>query len=528
MPSSINRVEPTLRLDSSSQLGSKLDSARLGAMSGPDNNDLSLIQYYGLQVQVSDIFHYHPEADVLLITNSQTPSDEVELWKSLVCDNLNRKMDICNVSLEGHFDVMSGDDETLGQNIFKFYNGKPIIMVGNVFPYFDRGQRQAIDLVHEDDIRDALFNGSSLYISQLQTFSKGSDHVPRLFVASSFSKTLEFKTVKQLVAGIVESRARKDFFTTRFFCFPRKKGPNNNSRCMQKGKRASSELFKRLPHLRFMYSWEPATDVRSKRAGRVEVFPCFPFGNTKMFFTSAPNNGQFESLHTFSILISLEFSMRLEFLWKELEHNVPNKLIVDAVEYDLVHEINRFSHAKPGWPDPFPGELISHLTRFKAFCSYDSTRPFSLESLDRMISLLGNLTLLGDCCIGSSPRLLTFGTRRKALYSILTTQIEMFLKKHYISAKNNDASLRYSRYVRDKTKQLKSVGLPQRKSTLIKEVFAKMGIGISYFSDTTDVFDIEALGNIELSPNGRLLPQAQKIQRAADLAHAKEEVIRMS
>jgi len=31
--SSTNRVEPTLRLDSSSQLGSKLDSARLGAMS---------------------------------------------------------------------------------------------------------------------------------------------------------------------------------------------------------------------------------------------------------------------------------------------------------------------------------------------------------------------------------------------------------------------------------------------------------------------------------------------------------------
>jgi len=120
-----------------------------------------------------------------------------------------------------------------------------------------------------------------------------------------------------------------------------------------------------------------------------------------MFFTSAPNNGQFESLHTFSILISLEFSMRLEFLWKELEHNFPSKLIIDAVEYDLVHEINRFSHAKPGWPDPFPGELISHLTRFKAFCTYDSTRPFSLESLDRMISLLGNLTLLGDCCIAA-------------------------------------------------------------------------------------------------------------------------------
>jgi hypothetical protein len=494
--------------------------------SRPDNNELSLVQYYDLQVQVSDIFHYRPDADLLMITNSQTPSHEVEGWKTLICNTLKLKMDICNVSLEGHFDVMSGDDESLGQNIFKFYEGKPIIMLGNVFPYFDRGQRRAIDLVNEDDIRDALSNGSSLFISQLDQLSAGQDHVPRLFVASSFSKTLEFKTVKKLVAGIVESRAHKDFFRMKFLCFPRKKGPNNNTRCIAKGKRVSDQLAKRLPHLRFVFSWVTATDPGSKSAGTVEVFPCFSFTNTKTLFTSAPSVRQFESLHTFSILISFPFSARLRFLWQELEQNVPNKIFVDAVEYDLVNEMNRFCHVKPGWPDPFPGDqLVSHLTRFQEFCGYDPNRPFSLGSLDRMISVLGILALLADCCMGSWPRSMTFGTRRKALCSGVMMRIETFLKNHYTGT---DATLRYSKYVQDKKKHLKRVALPLRKSTFVKEVIGKLGIGIAYISNTTDVFDVEVLGNIELNPRGRLLPAAQKIQRTEDLDHAKEEVMRMS
>ena len=63
---------------------------------------------------------------------------------------------------------------------------------------------------------------------------------------------------------------------------------------------------------------------------------------------------------------------------------------------------------------------------------------------------------------------------------------------------------------------------------LVNEVIAKMGIGIAHISDTTDVFDVETWGNIQLNPKGRLLPAAQKIQRTADLEHAKEEVMRMS
>ena len=43
-------------------------------------------------------------------------------------------MDIWNVVLNGHLGLISGD------SVFNMYRGKTIIMLGNLFEYFDKGR----------------------------------------------------------------------------------------------------------------------------------------------------------------------------------------------------------------------------------------------------------------------------------------------------------------------------------------------------------------------------------------------------
>jgi hypothetical protein len=497
----------------------------------PDNSpELFPIQHYDLQIQVSEVFHHNPESNVLLITNSETPAEEVTRWKSLVCDGLKLKMDTCNVSLEGHFDVMTGSEDIAGQNLFSLYKGKTIIMLGNEFPYFERDQRCALDLVDEKDLSPAMINGTSLLVSN-PARTELECHVPRLLLASSFPKTREFKTIKKLVAAIANSRKSNDFFETKFICLPKHIG-DESKRCLQKANRAATELAKRVPHLRFVISTTPASAFNPRlpgRAGKVEVLPCIPYSNSKMFFTlDSTGSNRFVEINTFGILLSLPLSIRLKMLWDELENNTPNKILLDVIEYDLIIEIKRFSNPQGPWPDSISSDkMLSHLNRLEAFLSYDPSRQFGRLTIDRMTSLLSNLKSLADCCVGSWPLLLTFGTRRKALCSALTNRIDTFFNHHYVHLRDKSVSRQYSKYVAEQTKKLRLIDLLDRKMALLRQIVAKMEVSVQNINGF-DVFDVELMGNYSIGMKEQRFHMSQKSRLKDDLAHAKDEVARMS
>lgn len=497
----------------------------------PEKNELVPIQHYDLQIQVSEIFHHDPESKVLLITNSETSAEVVALWKSLVCERLNMKMDICNVSLEGHFDVMTGSKDMLGQNLFKFYKAKTIIMLGNTFPYFERDQRRAIDLVDEEDLEPAMTNEASLFISTVESLEQNTVHVPRLLRPSSIVVSREFKTIKKLVSGIVDSRKSKDFFKTRFICQPKGKVGNQSQRCLQKATRAGAELLKRVPDLRFVISWIPASALNGSpkgKAGKVEVLPCRPYGNSKVFFTNPTADHRFTDVNTFCILLSLQLPTRLGMLWDELENSTFSKILFDVIEYDLVIEMKRFSNPQAPWPDSLQsGSMHSYLKRLDAFLTYDPNRQFSQASVDRITLLLGNLRLLADCCVGTWPRALTFATRRKALCSALTNRFDTFLNSHYVHLRDKTVNRKYSKYLADQSKNLKSIPLPNRKIALIRQIVNNMGLGVGFISQTTDIYDVEMMGNVVVGVKWEQFHVSHKARLKQDLAHAKDEVFRM-
>lgn len=498
----------------------------------PNHSEPVSIQDYDLPIQVSNTFNYNPESKVILVTNYGTSSDEVESWHSLVCDRLGLKMDIWNVSLNGHLEVIGNTR----QSLFQLYKGKTVIMLGNQFPYFERGQRTAMDLIDQKDFAPATFGGTSLFVSGIDLDQDAVTHIPRLLRAGAYSLSRTFSTVNHLVKAILSARADKGFYDTKFICTPTTKG-DVATRCANKAEKAANELRRRVPNLRFIISWSA-----EKGSGQVEVMPCTPYDNAK-FILTRPSTRRFEELNGYGVLFSLPFTTRLEMLWGVFSDErgktatqatqAPQGL-ADIVEYDLVIELARFTHPNPPWPDCISkNEIMSHLKRLDLFFNYNSSCPFSRGSVNRVVGILVTLMLLANCCTGSWPLAMTFSTRRKNVWGELHRLIDIFITKHYGHLEGNPARAQYNQYLAEQTSQMKNENAAGKKERLVQQVIAKVAVGVGIsVSDTTDVLDIEMMGNIvrnQLQSSAwKQLDSSHESQLGQDLAHAKEEVDDMS
>lgn len=207
----------------------------------PDKSEPCAIQIYDLPIQVSNIFRHDPEAKVLLVTNFETLADDVETWCQLICNRFGMKMDVWNVSVNGHLELLGGQRTAERQSLFQLYKGKTIIMLGNSFPCFDRGQRTVMNLTDPKEFATATFGGTSIFISAMDVDQDQPIHLTRLLPSSTYPLSREFTTVKELVSAVLIERRDKNFYNTQFICLPTRRG-DNAQRCASKANRAAREL----------------------------------------------------------------------------------------------------------------------------------------------------------------------------------------------------------------------------------------------------------------------------------------------
>lgn len=503
----------------------------------PDKSEPCPIQTYDLPIQVSNSFRYDPEAKFLLVTNLETSADEVETWHHLICNRFGMKMDTWNVSVNGHLELLGGARNTEKQTLFQLYKGKTIIMLGNNFPYFDRGQRTAMNLIDPKEFAPAAFGGTNLFISAVDVDKIQPFQFTRLLRTSAYPESREFTTVKELVNAIIVERHEKNFYNTQYVCLPTTRG-DNSQRCSSKANRAASELLRRLPNLRFMISWTSAEALERtvNSAGRVEVKPCTPYDRSKLIVTRAVPASRSEEMNEFAILLSLPFTTKLEMLWNEFgevkpaQRNGYPRGIAEIIKVDIVTELARFINITPPWPDSIEkAEVFSHLPRLNEFFAYNSSRAFSQESVERVVEMVGDLKLLADCSPGSSPRQVTFSTRRKNIWTELLPKIDAFIKDHFASGVKA-VNAAFNKYVTEQTTRTVSEPPASRKSKIVQRAVAKVPVyvGMDFSERTTGVVDFELLGNIVGSQTEakawKQTDWSAATQLDGDLAHAKEQV----
>jgi hypothetical protein len=506
----------------------------------PDNSELCTIQTYDLPIQVSNSFRHDPAAKVLLVTNYETSADDVETWHQLICGRFGFKMDVWNVCVNGHLELLGGPRNMERQSLFQLYRGKTIIMLGNTFPYFDRGQRTAMNLIDPKDFVPETFNGTNLFISAMNVDKNQPGQLTRLLRASSYPNSREYNKIKELVAAIMAERHETSFYNTQYVCLPTPQG-DNAQRCSSKANRAAAELLKRLPSYRFMISWTSAEalDRAVNSAGKIEVWPCTPYDRSKFILTRPVPDNRYEEMNEFAVLVSLPFTTKLEMLWNEFGEDKSGQRkysppgLSEVIAVDIITELARFVSASPPWPDCIEKtEILSHIPRITEFLKYDTGRLFSPASVNRVVDILGDLTLMADCCPGSLPRKVTIATRRKNLWSELLQKIDQFIKFHFghLGSKSNVAKTQYIKYVTEETARTLNDSPGGRKAKIVQRIVAKVPIyvGMDFSDSKTGVVDFETLGNIVRNQTEAAAWKQTDFSNATrleeDLAHAKEEV----
>jgi hypothetical protein len=495
----------------------------------PGGTESCPIQENHFPIQISSTFTHSKEAEVLLVTNLNTSADEVETWRRR-CNRLKLPMDVWNVSLNGHLELIGDHPQRIAgeSKLFNLYKGKTIVILDNSFQYFERGQRNATDFIDHRDLAPAAMGGTSLFISGTELRDDQIEHLKRYLRAGSYPLRQEFKTVKQQLKMILSSQNDPRFYDTKFVCLPTPRG-DHSVRCEQKAARVAGELHRRLPNIRFVISW--IAGAANGCAGEVEVMPCTSYSHSK-FIVTRPLASNSEEINTFGLLLLLPLSTRLEMLWDNFNGNFVEResvdVMVDTVEYEMAIELARYIHSNPPWPDCIRQEdIFPHLKRLDLFFRYNTAHPFSRDSIERIVTILGTLRLLADCCPGFWPRSWTFGTRRKRLRSELDRRVEMFLSSHYGPGECKVAQAQFKEYIKKQKTELKSNDSGNRLQKLRQRILAKVPISTG---PNTGVVDFEITGNI--SRNHHQAVHWKGIDSSSrlgeDLAHAKSELLALS
>ena len=530
---SSHKVELAVKVPATATPYEKTDVRVSLLLTPPDKSAPCPIQVYDFPIQVSNTFRHNPEANVLLVTNFETTSEEMDMWNHLVRTRFGLKLDVWNVSVNGHLELLAGSRTGERQSLFQLYKGKTIIMLGNQFPYFDRGQRTAVNLIDPMDFSPATLNGTSIFVSGID--QKNPLQLSRLLCTPSYSLSVEFNTIKQLVEAVRVERHEKNFYNTQFVCLPAKKGANTG-RCSSKANRAASELLRQLPNSRFLISWTIAEECENPvvGAGRIEVRPCTPYANSKFILTKPVPPSRAEEMNEFAILLALPFGNKLDMLWSEFAQPGRKKApvnVLEVVKAEMITELARLVHAQPPWPDTIERPaILSHIPRVYEFFQHEPSRAFAEGSLSQVMEVLGDIRLLADCCPGSAPRKVTVATRRKNLWAELLQQIDLFIDLHFSHTGTKAAKAQYLKYVTDEHTKTMNETPMGKKSKLVQRVLAKVPINVGQdFSDSSvGVVDFEMMGNIVGSQTDAVdwkkKDVAVSTQLDEDLTHAKEQV----
>lgn len=491
----------------------------------PDGSVPVPIQSFRLPVQVSNHYQYDPQAEIFLVTNVDTSAEQVEAWLNLA-DRMGMRIDVWNVSLFGHLG--------LHESLLKKYHGKIVVLMGNRFEYFERGQRTVLDLIEKRDFAAAVQARTSFVISDFDLDDDSISIAARFLRSSTYPHVRHFNTVKALTQGVAGASRDNGFYETKFILSV-KRGRD----CLAKANRCSTELRKHVPNFRFAIM-PTVSDGADGFNGEIEVLPCAPYDYGRFTITSGLTR-RFDELYGSLLQHSLPFQTRIEMLWdifagdsNEKNSRKKTESLLEITEFDLINEMSKFIGSNAPWPDCIKkDEVLSHLNRVAMFLGHETTRQFSQASIGRVTPILGSLMLLADCCAGSMPRALTFGTRRKNVWAVLSYHIEQFLVGHYGHLEGDPARIAFEQYVREQSQQLNKEKQSKRKERLQHRAKANLPIRLAITpGESIDAIDLEMLGNIIGEPGHRelwmRLDRNEGAQLEVDQEHSKSELALMS
>ncbi|KAJ9138070.1 hypothetical protein NKR23_g8697 [Pleurostoma richardsiae] len=292
-------------------------------LSDPHTGTMRPIMSFELSIQISSEYRYNALSRFLLVVNASTPNLAIRHVIDFIENGIHIPIDIFNLSLTGSF----ANPDT-GNNVLDNYHGKSVIIFGNSFNYFQKGNREPWDLLDPWDTCYLAKGGTNfLFINPTNTTSFKNWASQMVLPAYALEAPPDTPTTKakdiirQLSTDHVSNEP-----STEHFSFPVKKRlfRNLESTLLKQAQSTEKRLSKKLPLRRFLTapcdldSAEGTLGPNLKaKSGAVAIAEGLPH-HAKMIASLQPHSNQINSITDYNIALvmhSLPFKDQCAIFW---------------------------------------------------------------------------------------------------------------------------------------------------------------------------------------------------------------------
>ncbi len=276
---------------------------------------------YLLGVQVSPVYTHNPDAQFLLVINASAPESATKQLTKFFKESLRIPIDVFNLSLTGSFLTSTGE------NVCQRYKGKTIAILGNTFLYFQKGSREAWDLLDPAEVYSLLKSKTSLLIfgpenmESLKLFAKlAAAPLPPLFHSKQSTTSLSDVT-SILQKG--DSQGKLYTISVKKTLFS-----GLDSSMQSKSEDVQKQLGKKFPNRRFLVAQCESTsppDAKKQTDGAIAIIEGLAQG-AQMLGTSVlgGHTDEMTSYIVYMIVFSLPWAEQCTIYWNVITSNTFN------------------------------------------------------------------------------------------------------------------------------------------------------------------------------------------------------------
>ena len=285
-------------------------------LSDPGTGKLRSVQKHAMHMQISGTYQLSPNPNFLLVVNSKTPNHAIHQIITLIRFRLHTSLDIFNISLTGSY-----ESPATKQNVLKSYQGKSIIIFGNRFPYFNKGELSLWDLLDPWHTGLLMKAKTSIHFASVQDLQGLQTWAQQMtFPAHDLGispHSVNDQDSKKIVAALKTKPLTGDMVTHRF---PVKKSWYGDlaSSINSAATSATKRLNGNMPLKRFMAI--PDVSDASGKQGGVIICEGVPknvnlIASLDAFPQSPPGTHTIADYHLFCILSCLPFAVKVRIFW---------------------------------------------------------------------------------------------------------------------------------------------------------------------------------------------------------------------
>jgi hypothetical protein len=321
-------------------------------LADPLTGTLRSVLKHRMHMQISGKYSLSPNPSYLLVVNSKTPNHAIHQIITFVRQRLHTSLDIFNLSLGGSF-----TSPVTNTSVLRSYSGKSIIIFGNAFPYFNKGDLFPWILLDPWQTSLLLKARTNIFFASVGNMQSLTNWAKRVtFPAYDFSagkQGSQCQNVQSVAAELKKTDPKSLTEELIVHRFPVTTGifGTIQSTMDSKARKAAKALNKSLPLRRFLTVPDVEAAKSGKKTGGIIVCEGVPkssnlIASVGTFLPNGDGSNALAPYHVYFAVSCLPFAVKARMFW-----NILGSITSEGVSCDIIYRaVENFYSGIPGQP----------------------------------------------------------------------------------------------------------------------------------------------------------------------------------